>query len=135
MLGPLVPLLKGGRSTRKKMVFQNDGASCHSAQKTQLFLTANNVSVLEWPSQSPDLNIIENIWAVMARQLRGHRFPTRDFLSVHVAPLFPRGMMFFLCEKEAFFGLWLQGKEKHKSRVRQINLEQRAFSVSLEKYL
>lgn len=44
--------------------FMHDGAPCHRSRSTSLFLSENNIRLFKnAPPQSPDLNIIENIWA------------------------------------------------------------------------
>jgi hypothetical protein len=46
-------------------IFQQDGASCHTANSTQKWLSEKGITVLSWPSSSPDLNIIKTLWHKM----------------------------------------------------------------------
>lgn len=53
-------------------VFQQDGATCHTAKSTQEFLAKQSFTYLpkeDWPGNSPDLNPIENLWAKLAWQV------------------------------------------------------------------
>ena len=57
-------------------VFQQD-----TAKKTVEFLEEQNVNVLDWPSQSPDLNPIENLWSILDRKIGERSFTRKEALK------------------------------------------------------
>ena len=55
---------------RKEYLFMDDNAPVHRAHTVENYKDQNEVTSVEWPAQSPDLNIIENIWLYMKRELQ-----------------------------------------------------------------
>ena len=51
-------------------IFQQDNDSKHTTKSTKKWLSENNVNVLQWPSQSPDFNPIENLGRFLKIQIR-----------------------------------------------------------------
>ena len=46
-------------------MFQHDSAPCHTAGLIKKWLADNDIPVLDWPGNSPDLNPIENLWTLV----------------------------------------------------------------------
>ena len=54
-------------------VFQDDSAPCHRAKCVKDWHQANGIETLDWPGNSPDLNPIENLWAIVKQKVRESR--------------------------------------------------------------
>jgi transposase len=63
----LIDLVKKKKNNR--LIFQQDNAPCHTSLKMCEYFSNNNIEVMYWPANSPDLNPIENVWNLLKRNI------------------------------------------------------------------
>jgi hypothetical protein len=61
-------------------MFQDDNAPLHASRQTKLWKETNEIPMLSWPAQSPDLSIIENVWLLMKNTVKRNMM---DINTVH----------------------------------------------------
>ena len=50
----------------KEEIFQQDGISAHTAVYTKDYFIMESMLVMDWPPKYPDIDIIENVWCILA---------------------------------------------------------------------
>ena len=74
LLPHVVPFLQA----HPDMTLQHDNATSHTARSVRDFLQDRNVSVLPWPTKSPEFNPIEHVWDLLDRRVRARDIPRRN---------------------------------------------------------
>ena len=96
----------------RKWVFQMDNDPKYTSNVVAKWLNDNKVKILELPSQRPNLNSIENLWAERKKRVRARR-PT-NLTQLHQ-----------LCQEECakihptYCGKLVEGYPKHLIQVKQ----------------
>ena len=63
--------------------FQQDNAPIHNSFSTRTWLSSQNIQIMNWPSRSPDLSPIENVWGTLSRKVyqNGRQFSSKSELE------------------------------------------------------
>ena len=59
---------------------QEDNDPKHTSKLAVQWKTNNNVNVIDWPSMSPDIAPIENVWQLLKMKLRNKKLSTYQSL-------------------------------------------------------
>ena len=57
--------------------FQQDNDTKHTSQLAKTWFSDNDIVVIDWPAQFPDLNPIEHLWSYIKHKLQGYEVPPK----------------------------------------------------------
>ena len=62
---------------------QEDNDPKHTSEKAERWRNEHDINRISWPSQSPDLNPMENVWAVLKANVSNHKpTSTKDLIRI-----------------------------------------------------
>lgn len=66
------------------LIFQDDNDPKHRSKNVSIYKEEYNIQSLVWPSNSPDLNPIENVWYLLKRKLHGKEYDSVENLKNNI---------------------------------------------------
>ncbi len=73
----------------KSYIFMQDNAPAHKGEALK-FLQKSNISILDWPPQSPDINPIEQVWMWMQSKIGPKQFISQYELIDYIMDLWEK---------------------------------------------
>lgn len=70
--------------------YMHDSAPCHKAKICTQYLSQVDIPVLPWPGNSPDLNPIETLWAIVKKRLSERDVSNRSDLIATIVQIWHR---------------------------------------------
>lgn len=67
------PGLRSGRvddGPDSALILQQDGSKVHCEKNVNAYFQSKNIILLPWPAKSPDLNLIESVWAWLKKEMK-----------------------------------------------------------------
>lgn len=61
--------------------FQQDNAPCHKSKRVLKWFKDNQIKILDWPPQSPDLSPIEHLWTVLKTKVAQSKCSSKELLK------------------------------------------------------
>ncbi|XP_037944167.1 protein slit-like [Teleopsis dalmanni] len=67
-------------------IFQQDNAAIHVSKLSKSYFSSKQITVMNWPARSPDLNPIENLWGIISRKVyaKGRQYSTVSELKASI---------------------------------------------------
>jgi hypothetical protein len=63
------------------IIFQQDNNSKHTSRRAREWFEEHNINVLDWPAQSPDINLIEYLWGTLEKSFKPMKTPLKEYGS------------------------------------------------------
>lgn len=70
----MLPSLEESGIAEEEVIFQQDNDPKHTSKKAKKWMEDNNITLLDWPAQSPDISPIEHQWVHLKKELA--KYPT-----------------------------------------------------------
>jgi hypothetical protein len=73
----LLPSLAELGVDEEDIIFQQDNDPKHTSRRAREWFEEYNINVLDWPAQSPDVNVIEYLWGTLKKKLQAYENPPK----------------------------------------------------------
>ena len=78
----LLPSMEESAISLEDVIFQQDNDPKHTSKRAKEWMEDNNITLLDWPPQSPDLNPTEHLWHYMKKELCQYPTQAKDVWEV-----------------------------------------------------
>ena len=78
----MLPSLKDSGISGEEVIFQQDNDPKHTSKKAKKWMEDNNITLLDWPAQSPDISPIEHQWVHLKRELSKYPTPPKGVWEI-----------------------------------------------------